>query len=81
MSTRRSFLKSMLASGSALGIGSNVPLFLRELSAEAGDNSDERILVVIQLTGGNDGLNTIVPHRHDAYRRARPTLAIPSSEV
>jgi uncharacterized protein (DUF1501 family) len=34
-----------------------------------------RALVVVQLTGGNDGLATLVPHRQDAYYRLRPTLA------
>ncbi len=38
----------------------------------------ERTLVVVQLSGGNDGLNTLVPHRQDAYYRLRPTLALPS---
>jgi uncharacterized protein (DUF1501 family) len=37
---------------------------------------DGRVLVVIQLTGGNDGLNTVVPHRQDEYTRLRPTLAL-----
>lgn len=37
--------------------------------------SAQRALVVIQLTGGNDGLGTVVPWRQDAYGRARPTLA------
>jgi len=37
----------------------------------------ERVLVVVQLGGGNDGLNTVVPHRQDAYARGRPTLALP----
>lgn len=36
----------------------------------------ERILVVVQLSGGNDGLNTVVPHRQDGYARARPSLAL-----
>jgi uncharacterized protein (DUF1501 family) len=35
----------------------------------------ERVLVVVQLTGGNDGLNTVVPFTQDAYYRLRPTLA------
>ena len=39
---------------------------------------EERVLVVVQLGGGNDGLNTVVPFGDDAYYRARPTLAIPS---
>ena len=37
---------------------------------------DEPILVVLQLTGGNDGLNTVVPHRQDAYYTSRPSLAL-----
>ena len=41
-------------------------------SAEANDN----ILVVLELSGGNDGLNTLVPYADDAYYRARPTLGI-----
>lgn len=35
----------------------------------------EQVLVVVQLSGGNDGLNTVIPIRHDEYRKARPTLA------
>ena len=35
-----------------------------------------RALVVIQLTGGNDGLNTVVPYRQDAYYRSRPSLSL-----
>ena len=38
-------------------------------------------LVVIQLTGGNDGLNTVIPFRNDNYYRFRPTIAIPSNEI
>jgi uncharacterized protein (DUF1501 family) len=37
---------------------------------------EERILVVVQMGGGNDGLNTVVPYGSDEYYRARPTLAI-----
>jgi len=36
----------------------------------------ERALVVVQLTGGNDGLNTVVPHRQDGYFRARPSIGL-----
>ena len=41
----------------------------------------ERVLVVLQLTGGNDGLNTVIPHRQDAYYRLRPTLALERSKL
>ena len=42
---------------------------------------DGRVLVIVQLTGGNDGLNTVVPFADDAYHRARPVLAVPASQV
>ena len=37
---------------------------------------EERVLVVVQLTGGNDGLNMVVPYRQDAYFRLRPSLSL-----
>lgn len=40
-----------------------------------------RALVVVQLTGGNDGLNTVVPYEQDAYYRQRPTLALGRDEL
>jgi uncharacterized protein (DUF1501 family) len=40
-----------------------------------------RVLVVLQLTGGNDGLNTVIPFADDAYHRARPVLAVPAAQV
>jgi uncharacterized protein (DUF1501 family) len=41
----------------------------------------ERILVVVELSGGNDGLNTVVPFGDDAYYEARPNLGIPQQNV
>ena len=43
--------------------------------------SKDRILVVVELSGGNDGLNTLVPYGDDAYYRHRPTLGIRSQKV
>ena len=40
-----------------------------------------KILVVVQLSGGNDGLNTVVPYRNDIYYRERPTIAIRPEKV
>ena len=42
---------------------------------------DGRVLVLVQMSGGNDGLNTIVPYGHDAYYTARPQLAIAKDQV
>lgn len=68
---RREFLRSTgLVTTSLL-----IPRFLQAMGASPMLNG--RKLVIVQLTGGNDGLNTLVPYRDDAYYRARPELAIP----
>ena len=41
----------------------------------------ERILVIVELTGGNDGLDTVIPHTNDEYYKARPTLSVRSHHV
>lgn len=79
--TRRNFLTG---SFSFLSAAATLPVFLgttaRVLGApwqdRRGRNDGERILVVVQLAGGNDGLNTIVPVEMDAYYKARPRIAI-----
>lgn len=40
-----------------------------------------RILVLVQLNGGNDGLNTVIPIENDIYYQRRPTIAIPKAEA
>jgi uncharacterized protein (DUF1501 family) len=80
--TRRDFLR--LGGSTLLACGTAVPSFLAR-SALALDGAPGRprgrVLVVLQLDGGNDGLNTVVPFRDDAYRRARPRLALPVGQV
>lgn len=75
---RREFLHySSLASTSLL-----VPSFLQNpWKAKRERSRSGKILVVIQLSGGNDGLNTIVPYRNDVYYRERPRLAVAKKEV
>lgn len=46
----------------------------RDRSVQFATGKDDTILVVLQLAGGNDGLNTLVPYGDDAYHKARPTL-------
>ena len=72
MNNRRSFLKHA-AAGLALG-ATSMGHYARVLAAEAA--REDRILVVLELSGGNDGLNTIVPYGDDAYYRLRPTIGI-----
>jgi len=62
----------------AVGWGST-PLLGRAAQAAAG--ADGRILVVVELSGANDGLNTVVPYADDAYYRARPKLGIRANKL
>jgi uncharacterized protein (DUF1501 family) len=76
--SRREFLR--LASAGSLGFSAGMPGMLGRLAHAAPKESD-RILVVFQFTGGNDGLSTVVPHGLDDYYKARLKLAIPKKEV
>ena len=75
---RRNFLKSTAVASTSL----MMPAFLKGISTGRLWNSRSgKILVVIQLSGGNDGLNTVIPYSNDIYYNLRPTLAIPKNEV
>jgi uncharacterized protein (DUF1501 family) len=74
--TRRSFLIGGLKVTAALPLWPGLARGLGSACAEG-----ERALVIVQLTGGNDGLNTLVPHRQDAYFRARPAIGLPRGEL
>jgi len=71
---RRSFLKSSLLVPAA---AATLPaLFARALRAGEPGEPGDRVLVLVQLDGGNDGLNTVVPYGDDAYYNARPGLGV-----
>jgi uncharacterized protein (DUF1501 family) len=80
---RRNFLRASAGVG-LVSLGGMPPTFLRraalanELHA---NNSNGRILVILQLEGGNDGLNTVIPFTDDEYYKARPGIAIDRDAV
>jgi uncharacterized protein (DUF1501 family) len=81
--TRREFLRR---SGQGLGLvafSRFAPSFLvrSALGAAPAPEKDRSVLVLVQLAGGNDGLNTVIPFEDDNYRRLRPTLGIPKEQV
>ena len=85
--SRRDFLARGLY---GIGVGAGLPLVLSRTSAALAaqalqgtsvERHPERILVVIELSGGNDGLNTVVPYGDAAYYRARPRLGIAEKDV
>ena len=81
--SRRDFLRKGLY---GVGVAAGLPVLLERTTAAltaqalAGTSMEahgERILVVVELSGGNDGLNTVVPTGDDEYYRVRPNLGIP----
>src|SRR5207244_4553684 len=72
MLTRRHFLRT----SSLLALAPTVPVFIARSAQAAPADKDRRILVVVQLDGGNDALNTVVPHTDPNYEKLRPKLKI-----
>ena len=85
--SRRDFLRKGFY---GLGVGAGLPVILNQTSAALAaqalsgtsmETNPERILVVVELSGGNDGLNTVVPYGNDTYYQVRPNLGIPEHDV
>ena len=70
--SRRELLQAL----SAMSLSAALPL-----SAQAKPADDNRILVVVELTGANDGFNTLVPYGDDNYYKLRPTLGIRANKL
>ncbi|QDU37534.1 hypothetical protein Mal4_18480 [Maioricimonas rarisocia] len=77
--SRREFLAGLAGASVVASFGGPAPGVLLHAAEEVADH--ERLLVVVQLSGGNDGLNTVIPFREEAYYENRPTLAVPRDDV
>ena len=76
MSTRRTFLQS----ASLASFAATAPRFVARTAAASAPHRDT-VLVVVQLTGGNDGLNTVIPFADPDYLKGRPTIGIKPDAV
>ena len=84
-SIRISRRRVLQQAGVFTSLGLTVPSFLsgtaQALESSGSGSSGERVLVLVQLAGGNDGLNTLVPYADDIYYRSRPKLSIAKEDV
>ena len=76
MPSRRQFLKQ----SGLISLAPSIPAFLRATS-NASEAGQEKILVVIELSGGNDGLNTLVPYKDDGYFANRTVLRLEENSL
>ena len=81
--TRRDFLRLGLGTSTLLACGTSVPTFLaRSGSALAASGTEkDNVLIVLELNGGNDGLNTVIPYRDEEYHKRRPKLHVAQEKV
>ncbi len=77
MVSRRQFLKS----SSLIALAPSVPAFLARSAQAAEPKRDERILVILQLGGGNDGINTVVPFADEGYAQNREKLRLKADRL
>jgi uncharacterized protein (DUF1501 family) len=81
MFSRRSFFSRTLSSSSLVALSSTVPDFLARSARAAEPARDDRVLVVIELNGGNDGINTVVPYRDEGYQRHRSATRLATPDL
>lgn len=76
---RRQFLTQAAVGSAVVTFGANVTSVLCNAAENA--KSDQRVLVVIEMAGGNDGLNCVVPHSHSVYKQSRDALRISKADT
>jgi uncharacterized protein (DUF1501 family) len=81
MFSRRDFLRTGLQTSTLVALAPSVPGFLAQTARAARPERDARVLVVIQLDGGNDGINTVVPFADEGYAKSRKTLRLPADRL
>jgi uncharacterized protein (DUF1501 family) len=81
MTSRRDFLKTSARRATLVAVAPSIPTFLARAAHAVTPDRDRPILVVIELAGGNDGINTVVPFRDEGYARHRTTLRLPADRV
>jgi uncharacterized protein (DUF1501 family) len=81
MLSRRAFLRTSLQTSTLVALAPTVPGFLARTVRAAQPERDGRILVVIQLDGGNDGINTVVPFGDEGYTKHRKVLRLPTDRL
>jgi uncharacterized protein (DUF1501 family) len=77
MLSRRAFLTK----SSLIALAPTVPGFLARTARAAEARREARLLVVVQLDGGNDGINTVVPFKDEGYEKVRQTLRLPTERL
>ncbi len=75
-----SFWRGRCEGSSLVALHAMVPGFVAR-TAHAAAAGKDNVLVVLEMTGGNDGLNTVIPYADDLYHKARPTLRQTRDEV
>jgi uncharacterized protein (DUF1501 family) len=81
MITRRDLLARGLRNSTLIALAPTLPGFVARTARAAGPEKDGRILVVLQLDGGNDGINTVVPFKDDGYARYRKAIRLPQKRL
>src|SRR5262249_15294855 len=81
MFSRRAFLRASLRTSTLVALAPTIPTFLAQAARAATSRRDDRLLVVIELSGGNDGINTVVPFKDEGYAKYRKALSLPAAEL